>query len=364
MFGWRKVAPLDCRLLSPLKKWLREAASATWRFKKARAQSLFCLGRGASTSTYRVYEEDGCAVPFFGGIGVLQSGIMGGSSTVLEPESTAKGRSRLCCPMRIIDALPNAIMRNILSIAKVQPDVRGWTTLIQVVERSHILVTKVSVVAYNNNIRPSSPLLLPFKRYYVSGATLKKVDEKYRVDDYDFSWTITNNTLIQPCEEHIVSQMYDHIELQQFRNLHRFAYTDNLQNVLGVLAYAFEEKQIEFNSVNRDILIVNEKNMPIMLTLWNDLATTEGAQLAATVNASNVILALRVRVTTYNGISLSTRVQSTIMMNPPLPEVTTLKQWYINNKVEIGQLIFAGAYKGVSALLLLLCLIELSLCIH
>ncbi|GER35303.1 replication protein A 70 kDa DNA-binding subunit [Striga asiatica] len=202
-----------------------------------------------------------------------------------------------------LGATYTAIMKNILSIAKVQPDVRGWTALIQVVERGHILVsqkdptvsyrrflfvdaegTKVSAVAYNNNIRPSSTLLLPFKRYYVSGATLKRVDEKYRVGDYEFSWTITNTTLIQPCEEQIAPKMYGHIELQQFRNLHRFADTDNLQNVLGVVAYAFEEKQIGFDSVNRDILIVNEE--------------------------------------------------------------------YINNKVEIGQLIFAGAYKDVSTLLL------------
>ncbi|GER39692.1 replication protein A 70 kDa DNA-binding subunit [Striga asiatica] len=271
-----------------------------------------------------------------------------------------------------------AIMKNILSIAKVQPDVRGWTALIQevaliqVVERGHILVsqkdptvsyrkflfvdvegTKVSAVAYNNNIRPSSTLLLPFKRYYVSGATLKRVDEKYRVGDYEFSWTITNTTLIQPCEEQIVPQMYGHIELQQFAIyivlLIQITYK---VNVLGVVAYAFEEKQIGFDSVNRDILIVNEENMPIMLTLWNDFATTEGAQLATAINVGNVILAMRVRVTTYNGISLSTRAQSAIMINPPLPEVTTLKQWYITNKVEIGQLIFAGAYKDISALLL------------
>ncbi|CAA0834219.1 Unknown protein [Striga hermonthica] len=169
-------------------------------------------------------------------------------------------------------------MKNTIPVAQIKENARGWTTLIQVVERGKILVsqrdtaisyrhfvfadsdgTKVSAVAYNNNIRASSTLLLPFKKYYVSGATLKKADDRYKKGPYPFTWTINNNTLIQPCEDEAADQLFCHIECQRFADLHRFVDMEDLQNIQGVVVHAFEVKQIGLDSVNRDIVLVNNE---------------------------------------------------------------------------------------------------------
>ncbi|CAA0824125.1 Unknown protein [Striga hermonthica] len=258
-----------------------------------------------------------------------------------------------------------------LAINEVLPHIKGWTVIIQVIERGHILTTKkntsisyrkfvlaevqgtkVSVAAYNNNIRPGANLLLPYKTYRVSGATVKKVEENHRVSSYDFSWTINNNTLIQPYEDVVPPQLYCHIDTEMFANLHRHADTDSLQNVLGVVVHAFESKQKGFDSVIRELVIMNAENMPMILTLWNEFAGTEGEQLATSINAGNVVIAMRVRVTTFNGISLSTKPPSAILINPATPEANEVKQWYMQNRLEVDDFIAGKAFTDTNILLL------------
>ncbi|CAA0810619.1 PIF1 helicase [Striga hermonthica] len=88
--------------------------------------------------------------------------------------------------------------------------------------------TQVAAVAYNNNIWESLPLLQLYKRYYVSGATLNKADPKYHIGSYQFSWTITNRTLIQPCDDDMLDELDCHIECEKVGNLHRFVDTEDL----------------------------------------------------------------------------------------------------------------------------------------
>ncbi|CAA0806961.1 Unknown protein [Striga hermonthica] len=185
-------------------------------------------------------------------------------------------------------------MTKTLTINQVQPRIRGWTVVIQVIERCHILVsqkdtsvsyrrflfsdaegTNVSAVVYNNNIRTGDNLSITYKIYRVSGATLKKVEEKYRVGQYDFSWTINNNTLIQPCDDVVPTHLYCHMDTERFANLHHYADSENLQR-----------------------------------------------------------------------ISLSTKSTSAILINPPTPEANELKQW-----LEIDNLVTAKAFTDPAALL-------------
>ncbi|CAA0811533.1 Unknown protein [Striga hermonthica] len=261
-------------------------------------------------------------------------------------------------------------MKKTIPIAQVEEQVRGWTALVQVLHRSHMLVnekdptiscrrfvfvdldgTEVSAVAYNENIPPSSMHLIPLKKYYVSGATLKKAAESDKIGPYQFTWTINNNTLIEPCEDGLVDQMFCPIEYQRFGNLQRFIDTEDLQNIQGLVAHTFEVKQIGLHTINRDIVFVNDERIPMILTLWNSYAANEGYQLASTITAGNVVLAMRVKVTTLHGLSLSTRAGTCILINPPTPEAAVLKQWYLQEKAVVADLVTTEAYKNTSVLL-------------
>ncbi|CAA0839456.1 Unknown protein [Striga hermonthica] len=237
-------------------------------------------------------------------------------------------------------------MKKTIPIAQIEEKVRGWTALVQVLDRSHILVseenptiscrrfvfvdldgTRVSAVAYYENIPPSSTHLIPLKKYYVSGATLKKATESDKIGPYQFTWTINHNTFIEPYEDGLVEEMFWPIEYQKFGNLQRFIDIEDLQNIQGLVAHAFDVKEIGLQTISRDIVLVNNERIPIILTLWNTYAANEGYQLASTVSAGNVVLAMRVKVTTLHGLSLSTRAGSSILINPPTPEAAILRQW-------------------------------------
>ncbi|XP_075077494.1 replication protein A 70 kDa DNA-binding subunit B-like isoform X2 [Nicotiana tabacum] len=71
---------------------------------------------------------------------------------------------------------------------------------------------------------------------------------------------------------------------------------------------------------------------PTILTLWEDFADADGSILAAEVAEYPVIVAKRIMRTTYAGLSLSTRYNSVILINPPYPQVGRLLNWVRDNR--------------------------------
>ncbi|XP_075077497.1 replication protein A 70 kDa DNA-binding subunit B-like isoform X3 [Nicotiana tabacum] len=81
------------------------------------------------------------------------------------------------------------------------------------------------------------------------------------------------------------------------------------------------------------LLLSETKDMrPTILTLWEDFADADGSILAAEVAEYPVIVAKRIMRTTYAGLSLSTRYNSVILINPPYPQVGRLLNWVRDNR--------------------------------
>ncbi|GER32496.1 replication protein A 70 kDa DNA-binding subunit [Striga asiatica] len=91
---------------------------------------------------------------------------------------------------------------------------------------------------------------------------------------------------------------------------------------------------------------------PVLLTLWNQFETEDdiGQHLANTVAAGNIILSMRTRVTTFNGLSLSTKTGTCLMINPPILAADRLKQWYTENKANVAKLVEEGVYRDTNKL--------------
>ncbi|XP_071925647.1 replication protein A 70 kDa DNA-binding subunit B-like [Coffea arabica] len=89
----------------------------------------------------------------------------------------------------------------------------------------------------------------------------------------------------------------------------------------------------------------------MLLTLWNEFEANKEAQLANTIANNNIIIAMKVKVTTFNYLSLTTRLASCLLVNPPTPQATVLRQWYDQNRQEIAQLIEETSYKDSTKLL-------------
>ncbi|KAG5628034.1 hypothetical protein H5410_013252 [Solanum commersonii] len=67
------------------------------------------------------------------------------------------------------------------------------------------------------------------------------------------------------------------------------------------------------------------------LTLWEDFGEIEGHEIAskmATEPDLLVILARSIGISTYQGLSLQTRYNSTLRVNPNYPQAVALINWY------------------------------------
>ena len=69
---------------------------------------------------------------------------------------------------------------------------------------------------------------MPFRKYYISSASLHKVDKQYMVSDYQYFWVIFNKTLVKEYVEAIPPTILCHFELVEFKKLIKFAKTEIL----------------------------------------------------------------------------------------------------------------------------------------
>ncbi|KAL0327903.1 UNVERIFIED_CONTAM: hypothetical protein Scaly_2222900 [Sesamum calycinum] len=77
----------------------------------------------------------------------------------------------------------------------------------------------------------------------------------------------------------------------------------------------------------------------MILTLWNEVISTEGASILAAADKMPIIAATRLHVTDYNGISLSARGFANIIVNPSYSETQSLRTWRTKNHVFLTELV-------------------------
>lgn len=83
----------------------------------------------------------------------------------------------------------------------------------------------------------------------------------------------------------------------------------------------------------------------MVFTIWEPYIYYEGLEIINAIHIYPIILVLRPKVTSCNGIDMSTRPNSTIVINPPLPQVASLKLWCEENISHIQKVINDKLYE-------------------
>ncbi|CAI9094065.1 OLC1v1029721C1 [Oldenlandia corymbosa var. corymbosa] len=105
------------------------------------------------------------------------------------------------------------------------------------------------------------------------------------------------------------------------------------------------------NTTSRDIVVINQEKCPMIITLWNDFHLDEGQTIAQMVNTTPTLLCFKLRASTFNVLSLTTRPSSALIINAPTKTRDALRDWYQTNKEEIIGMIEGQAYKNTDILL-------------
>ena len=165
------------------------------------------------------------------------------------------------------------------------------------------------------------------KVYYVSRGSLRPANRQYSNVNNDYEMSLDGRCEIELCTEAVdVSKMSRAYELVKIDALPQKIGGRGSVDVLAVVTSVGELGSVRRKSDNaeiqrRDVVLLDETKRTVSLTLWNSLAVEQGEQLA---NMTAPIIAVRgLRVTDYNGVSLSTVARSELFVEPETEDVAT-----------------------------------------
>ncbi|KAH7536793.1 hypothetical protein FEM48_Zijuj03G0024200 [Ziziphus jujuba var. spinosa] len=69
----------------------------------------------------------------------------------------------------------------------------------------------------------------------------------------------------------------------------------------------------------------------VMLTMWNQFVNNECTQILNIMNRKPIIIGCRLKVSSYNGISLSTKSSNSFVIELEIPQAAALSIWYNAN---------------------------------
>ena len=175
------------------------------------------------------------------------------------------------------------------------------------------------------------------KVYLIGKGTVKMANTKYaasanaqasNASAYEMQLEKTSYATLVPedsKDNSIPAVKYAFVPIQEAANMEK----DCIIDVIGVVKECSEPTSIRSKTtqkqlVKRDVTIVDLSSHSIKVTLWGDTAESFKAES----NNATVVAFKGVRLTEFNGKSLSTISSTSIALNPAIHEAYELRGWY------------------------------------
>lgn len=168
--------------------------------------------------------------------------------------------------------------------------------------------------------------------YYVSNGQLKPADRRYSSSTFAYDLTLNETTAVELCTDAAMEVAALHYDFVPFDKLATKLTSKAAIDVVGVVTAVSELSSVARKTdgmqlPRRELTLLDSTARTVRLTLWNSLAEEVGGQLAGM--AHPVIAVKAVRVSDYNGVSLSTITRSTVAIEPAdVTAAAALRAWY------------------------------------
>ncbi|VFQ96823.1 unnamed protein product [Cuscuta campestris] len=240
-------------------------------------------------------------------------------------------------------------------IIHIKPNSRSWSCKVLVIEKLNeresfnkpgltykpIILQdsaghKVKAMTYGQDIAVIDKRIQLNGTYKVFDARVSPAAHGFAVPDetYRFIWTLNRRTMIHDVspDEKLVPQPTADAEIEPFSMFYKSMWSKKDINVLGAVIsklarmFVFTKKG---QKTTTDFIIIDQECKPITLTLWEEFATTQGIEIEKALESGTypTILAKRILATTYQGLTLTTRQDSSIELNPTIPLAASLEEW-------------------------------------
>ncbi|XP_038878718.1 replication protein A 70 kDa DNA-binding subunit B-like [Benincasa hispida] len=193
--------------------------------------------------------------------------------------------------------------------------------------------TQIQATMFNDAARKFYEKFSLGKVYYISRGALKVANKKFKTVQNDYEMTLNVNSQVDEVSSEaafVPETKYNFVKIDM---LGPHVNGRDLVDVIGVVqsvspTMSIRRKINNETAPKRDVTIADETKKTVVISLWNDLATTVGQELLDIADQSPIIAVKYLRVGDFQGVSLSTISRSSIMINPDIKEAHDLRSWY------------------------------------
>ncbi|OEL28110.1 Replication protein A 70 kDa DNA-binding subunit B [Dichanthelium oligosanthes] len=286
--------------------------------------------------------------------GVVVSNPANAPLTVLRPKQEVKSASQIVSEQRgnAAPAARLAMSRRVHPLISLNPYQGNWVIKVRVTSKGNLRSyknargegcvfnveltdedgTQIQATMFNEAAKKFYPVFELGKVYYVSKGSLRIANKQFKTVQNDYEMTLNENAVVEEAEgETFIPQVqYNFVKIDQ---LGSYVNGRELVDIVGVVQSVSPtlsvRRKIDNETIpKRDIVVADDSGKTVSVSLWNDLATTTGQELLDMVDSSPIIAIKSLRVSDFQGVSLSTVGKSTLVVNPDLPEAQNLKSWY------------------------------------
>ncbi|KAG5567917.1 hypothetical protein H5410_065067 [Solanum commersonii] len=263
-----------------------------------------------------------------------------------------------------------------VNIDQIEPATRDWICKVQIVEIGRPRESLDKKCTFQNLIledeeRKYARLKL-FHTYLIFTARVKVSPASYGKPIHKFYWILDKETVIEeikPSHEvekplppptklnitsfdripHLMVDSAAEIGIVIVLAIIRLKYTSALlqktcdnslyityADILAIVLHCGPQKNAgRSHHKCREITLCDNQKTQFLFTLWEDFGEIEGHEIAskmATEADLVVILGRSIGISTYQGLSLQTRYNSTLRVNPNYPQAVALMNWAKENK--------------------------------
>ncbi|KMS97799.1 hypothetical protein BVRB_5g123610 [Beta vulgaris subsp. vulgaris] len=246
-----------------------------------------------------------------------------------------------------------AMTRRVHSLASLNPYQGTWTIKVRVTSKGNMRSyrnargegnvfnveltdedgTQIQATMFNEAARKFFDRFQVGKVYYISKGTLKVANKQFKTVQNDYEMTLNEYSMVEEASDegvYIPEPKFNFVPIDQ---LGLYVNGKDVVDVIGVVQSVSSTMSIRRKINNemipkRDITIADESKKTVVVSLWNEHATTIGQELLDMADKSPVVAIKSVKVGDFQGVSLSAISKSILKINPDLPESQKLRSWY------------------------------------
>ncbi|XP_035551008.1 replication protein A 70 kDa DNA-binding subunit B-like [Juglans regia] len=166
-------------------------------------------------------------------------------------------------------------------------------------------------------------------------------------------WIINSRTIVENIEYEESPLKPPDYNIIPFNQLDIYKDTDAEVDILAIAMMTNAPRQVNtshgMKSLVQDIYVIDSSLKVLRLAMWNKFVHDECSEICNIIMEKPIVLATKIRVSSYNGLSLSSRPTSVFTIEPFLASAISLRAWATENNLLLEETIAKNLDRPVAS---------------